>query len=221
MIYPKRTLFKISVNFGDIPVDMLKITQILISLLLIISAASSQDLHLVSGKSEKTIKAGTYIQVQLPSANQDPCTNCPMNVMIGKLIGYENNELRLQVSSTREPITEDNLNVGYATKEYTFGRKAPVMAIPSDVILSITKVGKNKPNELHPLDGVAIVFTVLGIGSLASIPIADEQAGKLLAAGLIELGLAAVIGGVAKQKKFITSPHCPDQKENARMWVLN
>lgn len=200
---------------------MLKTTLILISLLLLYSSASSQDLHLVSGKSEKTIKAGTYIQVQLPSKNQEPCPNCPMNVMIGKLIGYDTNMLRLQLSSTRETLTEGNLNVGYATTEYTFERKAPVMAIPSDVILSITKVGKNKPNEMHPLDGVAIVFTVLGIGSLASIAVADEQAGKLLAAGLIELGIAAVIGGVAKQKRFITSPQCPDQKENARMWVFN
>ena len=214
-------LFRISSNLEDILIDMLKTSRIIIPLLLIFSSASSQDLHLVSGKSEKTIKAGTYIQVQLPSENQDPCTNCPMNVMIGKLIGYDTNMLRLQLSSTREPITEGNLNVGYSTTEYTFERKAPIMAIPSDVILSITKVGKNKPNEMHPLDGVAIVFTVIGIGSLASIAVADEQAGKLLTAGVIELGIAAVIGGVAKQKKFITSPHCPDQKENAKIWVFN
>src|SRR5688572_9462733 len=193
---------------------MLKIAHLLLLLLLIFSTASSQDLQLVSDKSEKTIKAGTYIQVQLPSENQDPCTNCPMNVMIGKLVGYDNNELRLQLSSTREPIVEDRLNVGYITKDFTSEQKAPVMTIPKEVILSITKVGINKPNKMHPVDGVAIVFTVLGIGSLASIPFADEQAGKLLTVGLIELGIGAVMGGVAKQKRFITSPLCPDQKKN-------
>jgi len=197
----------------------LRIAFLFITLQFIIYPGLTQDLILISGNSEKTIKTGTFIQIQLPAKNQQPCDDCPLSIMKGQFLGFQNDQLRLHVSFTSEIMSADETIIGYATKNYTDKGNSPVLTIPKDIILSITKKGRKKLNDTHPGDGAAIVLGIVGLGSLAAIAVADEEAGPILTAGVIEIGIAVVMGSVFKQKKFITSPECPDRKDH-RIWVL-
>lgn len=197
----------------------MKITVLFIALQFLIYPCIAQDLILISGNREKTIKTGTFIQLQLPDQNQQPCDDCPLHLMKGQFLGIENDQLRLRVSFTSETMSADETIIGYVTKNYTDKGNSPVLTIPKDIILSITKKGRKKLMDTHPGDGAAIVLGIVGLGSLAAIAVADEEAGPLLTAGIIEIGIAAIMGSIFKQKKFITSPECPDKK-NHRIWVL-
>ena len=197
----------------------MRIAFIFIPLQFIIYSGTTQDLNLVSGDSEKTIKTGTFIQIQLPAQNQQPCDDCPLHIMKGQFLGYENDHLHLRISFTSEIISADETIIGYVTKNYTDKEKSPTLTIPKDIILSITKKGRKKLMDTHPGDGAAIALGIVGLSSLAAIAVADEEAGPILTAGVIEIGLAVIMGSVFKQKKFITSPECPDKK-NHRIWLI-
>ena len=199
--------------------SILKIAFIFITLQIIIYSGTTQDLNLISGNSERTIKSGTFIQIQLPAQNQQPCDDCPLHIMKGQFLGIQNDLLRLRVSFTSEIISEDETIIGYVTKNYTDKGNSPILTIPKDIVLSITKKGRKKLIDTHPVDGVAIALGIVGLSSLAAIAVADEEAGPILTAGVIEIGIAVIMGSAFKQKKFITSPECPDRK-NHRIWVL-
>jgi len=191
--------------------------------LCITSALHAQDLQLTSGKKSKTIKAGTFIEVQLPSDIQGPCVKCA-NSMRGQMISYVDGKLNLQVKQSVETLMEGQNSIGYLNKNYKT-KDMPTLTIPREKILSITIKGKKKMRKRTTGEVLGIVVTMLGISHLISAPIAEltEDGGGsiLLGLGLAELVTGIILGPSLQQKPFITSEECPQKRNGKKIWVLN
>ena len=185
----------------------------------------AQDLQLSRNGKTKIIQAGSYIEISLPAAAQEPCDECPSHTMAGQMLGYENGILRLKVKSSAEPIVSDKKKVGSQTKTYTSGDAAPVMEIPKDIILSVTKKGNKKVREGTTLRSVGAILTLLGAGHLTAwgvLKLTDDSDGDLLLAlGLAEFLSGIVLGTAFPQKTFITSSLYPGNPETQKIWKLN
>jgi len=113
-------------------------------ILYIASGIEAQDISLTIGKRTKTIKAGTFIQVQLPVPNQEPRVNCPINSMSGQLISYGNGKLNLLVKRSVEPLSEGNTNVGYLKKITRTKENNLHLIFPGTPYCRLQKKGKTK-----------------------------------------------------------------------------
>lgn len=185
---------------------------------------NAQDLLLVSGSKTKTIEAGTFIEIELPAQNTEPCEKCSSGGMIGQFVGYENGQVKLKVKTMHEPLSEENSIVGYTSKKYTKKETAPVLSIPKDVILSITQRGKNKLRDNTTGQVIGFILLFFGTGHLSAAAISelndDNSGGLLLKLGLAEVALGTVMSSVFKQRPYITSEKCPQLKENSKVWVI-
>src|SRR5688500_11093978 len=103
---------------------------------------NAQDLQLRSGKKFKTIKAGTYIEIELPTQNQEPCAKCKYNAMSGELISSTDDKVTLRVIESLEPLVEEKENVAYVEKTYMEEGKGRTLSIPKEIILSVKERGK-------------------------------------------------------------------------------
>lgn len=183
-----------------------------------------QDLLLVSGNKTKTIEAGTFIEIELPAKNTEPCEKCSSSGMIGQFVGYENGQVKVKVKTMHEPLSEENLIVGYTSKKYTKKETAPVMSIPKEVIMSITPKGKKKLKNSTTAQVIGNIFLFFGTGHLSAAAISelndDNSGGLLLKLGLAEIVVGTALGSIFRQKPYITSEKCPQLKENSKVWVI-
>ena len=185
----------------------------------------AQDLQLTRNGKTKTIKAGTFIEVDLPTASLEPCNTCPIYTMAGQLISSEDNKVRLKIKTSTQPIVNDRIAIGSQTKTFTSGDNAPVMEIPKDIILSITKKGKKKVREHSTPEVIGMTILILGLSHVASSPFVEitegNDSGFLLALGATEFVAGLVLGMATRQKALITHPDHPANPEKQKIWKLN
>jgi hypothetical protein len=192
-------------------------------ILCISSTMDAQDLLLTSGKKIKTIKPGTFIEVELPSVIHDPCINCS-DVMRGKMISYADGKLNLQVKQSGEPLVEGGNNIGYLYKNYN-SKNIPTISILRENILSVTVKGKKKIRKRTTGEVVGMIISILGISHLVSAPIAEltEDGGGsvLLGLGIAETITGFILGPSLHQKTYYTNENCPQKRTGQKIWVLN
>ena len=186
---------------------------------------NAQDLELTVGSRTKVFKAGTFITVELPTPNQEPCEECPLTSMTGQLVSSVDGKINLKVRRSSEPLVELKENVGSLTKYYDHGDQ-PVLSIPKEVIMSITKADSKSESATTAGVLVGTLLVWAGTGHLISSPIAgfkeDEKGGTLLWLGLSEVAIGAVLISAFQSKPFITSVNCPKKGRGrgSHIWTI-
>ena len=199
---------------------------LLISFLLCFTIGSkAQDIQLTSGSKTKTIHANTFIRVEIPIPRLEPCSDCAGRSVIGKLISYENGNLKIRVASSYESLLEEEYNIGYLYKKYSDKERQPILDIPREDLLSIMKLGNKRARERTTLESIGIVLLALGTANLISSPIGYESdtdtGNRLLAIGLTEMVIGTVLGVTSQRKPYFLSKDCPKMKEGDKIWVFN
>jgi hypothetical protein len=183
---------------------------------------NAQDLHLISGNKTKTIKAGTYIEVELV-ASPEACVKCPRTA-IGQLISYTNGQVNLRTSGVMEPLVGDESGCGEMIKRYKKSNM-PVLSFSKQDILSIKIKGKNKIQKTTTGKVLGEVLVFMGLTNMISSPLArieDHEAGNLL----LKLGAAEFLAGVIMtevfdQRVFYMSQNSRQKGNGNKIWDLN
>ena len=200
---------------------------LLFSIILTLTIRSyAQDLHLSSGNSKKTIKAGTFIEIDLLPINQDPCDDCALNKITGQLISYADGKLNLRMKSMLKTLLENGNNVGYTSRTYSKKDNAPLVSIPRDSVISITIKGKKRVNEHTAGETIGIVLYAMGSAHIFSAPFivgtAPDETKTLLWLGLAEATVGMTLGLLFQQKPLITSSdYCLLNNESYKIWSIN
>ncbi len=185
---------------------------------------SAQDITLSSGKRTKSIKAGTFIQVELPVENREPCEKCSFNGVRGQVVSFADGKLNLRVFNSRETLYEEEKGIGYQDLSYKAKGSQPVITIPVDDILSITPKGKNKIKSKPTGRTIGVVIMLLGLGHMSAAPVvgitAADEANTLLWLGLSEFVAGIAIAAIVNEKTFITSENCPHKADGQKIWEL-
>lgn len=194
---------------------------ILALLLCLISTINAQDLRLSSGSKSKTFKAGTFLQVIIPATGIAPCEKCSHNVLSGKLVSYHDGVLTIIPHEKKEVLVTDGKTLGFRETRYTEEMPLSSVEIPKEDILSIRQSGKKKLKDLTTGQAIATCIGLLGLGHLASIPLAGENGDLLAEIGAAEVVVAIVLGVSSTPKTHVTNIKCPGQgKYPGKIWML-
>lgn len=203
--------------------------RIFIPLMIIIFDFSSysiaQDLQIKSGNKTKTIKAGTFIEIVLPTPNDEDCAKCKYNRMAGEFLSYADDKVQLRIAELSETIVSESTNIGYQQKIYTQKDKSPVLTIPKDIILSIELKGKKKLREYSVGHVVGQVLTTTGVALLMGAGVNELSEGKQDNLLWVTGGSGALTGiillTIFRQKLYITSERCPEAIAGRPLWEIN
>jgi len=194
---------------------------ILATLFCLISTINAQDLRLSSGSKNKTFKAGTFLQVIIPATGIAPCEKCSHNVLSGKLVSYHDGVLTIIPHEKKEVLVTDGKTLGFRETRYTEEMPLSSVEIPKEDILSIRQSGKKKLKDLTTGQTIATCLGLLGLGHLASIPLAGENGDLLAEVGAAEVVVAIVLGVSSTPKTHVTNIKCPGQgKYPGKIWML-
>lgn len=187
--------------------------------ILLFSGLQAQDILLRSGDKSKTFKAGTFIKILQPAPGTVPCEKCSHNILGGKLISYQQGIVTMTVHEKKEVLMTDGKILGFRETSYVDDMPLVNLDIPKSDILSIAQSGKKKLKSQTTGSTIATILAVLGVGHLASIPLADENAGLLAVVGASELVLATILGVSSTPRTYITHMNCPDKPKNtSEIW---
>ena len=203
----------------------MKLYYLLVIFLLFAFGIQGQDLQISSGGKTKIIKAGTFIRLELPHPNDEPCDKCQRNTITGELLSNVDEKVKLKVEESYEPLLLENKNVGYIFKNYGSKTNQLTLDIPHNIIMSITKMGNKKLNKTPTLSGIGMGLMLIGMSHLISAPIAelgeDGSGGLLLLLGLPELVTGIILYSAIRHKTFITRESCPGRGVGEKIWELN
>ncbi len=189
--------------------------------LFLITSIEAQDLRISSGDKTKTFKTGTFLQVITPASGIAPCEKCSHNVLSGKLVSYHAGVLTIIPHEKKEVLVTDGKTLGFRETRYTEEMPLSSVEIPKEDILSIRQSGKKKLKDLTTGQTIATCLGLLGLGHLASIPLAGENGDLLAEVGAAEVAVAIVIGVSSTPKSFVTNIKCPGQgKYPGKIWML-
>ena len=184
----------------------------------------AQDIQMTSGNKTKTINAGTFIEVELATPYQQPCKECPLYMVAGKLVSYDDGKLNLLIQRSREPIVEEKKQTGVLIKKFK-QEDMHVLSVPREEVLSITQRGKKKFKESTAGQAIGRLIFVLGLANMISSPVAaveDGETGKLLLSlGAIEVLTGMVVNAVFDQKTYFTSENSSLKDRRNKIWVIN
>ncbi len=187
--------------------------------LLLVLGIQAQDIQLHSGNKTKTFKAGTFVEVVQPASGTVPCEKCSHNILSGKLISYQHGALTMTVNEKKEVLVTDGKTLGFRETSYADDMPLANIEIPKSDILSIAQRGKKKLKSINTGMTIATIIGVVGLGHLASIPLAGENGDLLAVVGAAELVGALILGVSSTPKTFITHIDCPDKpKSSAEIW---
>lgn len=200
--------------------DLRKSTSLITCLLYYVSGILAQDIHLQSGNKSKTFKAGTFLEVVQPAPGTVPCEKCSHNILSGKLISYQHDLVTMVLYEKKEVLVSEGKTLGFRETSYAEDMPLTSVDIPRGDILSIRQRGKKKLKTLTTGQAIASVIGVVGLGHLASIPLAGENGGLLAGVGASEVVLAIILGVSSTPKTYITHVNCPDKpKNNDEIWI--
>jgi hypothetical protein len=169
----------------------------------------TQNLELTHQQKTKIIKTGTYLKLKVAKPGQDPCMKDAGKIIYGRLIGYDQGILKMQISHINDRPVGDSLAYYYTCKVFSEHFELPIMEIKKEDVTSIVIKGKNKSRKHTTGSTIGMVIAVIGIGHLASAPIVGEDdAGLLVGLGLAEFFGGILISSAFKQPLFITYPGC-------------
>jgi hypothetical protein len=202
--------------------------RILIPLVIVLfdffSYSAAQDLQIESGNKTKTIKAGTFIEVVLPTPNDEPCAKCKYNRMAGEFLSYADDKVQLRIAELSETIVSEKTNIGYQQKIYTHRDKSPVLTIPKDIILSIELKGKKKLRDNKVGFVVGQVLTTTGVALLAGAGLNELSEGNQDNLLWVTGGTGFITGilflSFFPQKVYITNESCPEAVAGRPIWEI-
>jgi len=177
-------------------------------LLLLVTEIKSQDLQIVQGDKTKTFKAGHLIRIDLPLNDQPNCKKCPKKYVVGRLISFKNDSIHLRLKIESESITEKEKEVGAKAKLYKDKMEEawPIVSIPANDVLGITKQGKKNWRPLN--DGEALGITYFSVGAifLVSGLLAkdEENESTLLGGGITMSALGLAMVAIFERKTYRT-----------------
>lgn len=189
-------------------------------LLFIFSTIQSQDITLQLGNKSKTFKAGTFLEIVQPASGAVPCEKCSYNVVSGKLISYQNDIVTMVLYEKKEVMVSEEKILGFRETSYVEDMPLSSVEIPKGDILSISQSGKKKVRTTTTGQTIATVIGLLGLGHLASIPLADDNGDLLAAVGATEVVVAIILGVSSTPKTYVTHIACPDKPKNkGEIWI--
>ena len=189
-------------------------------LLFIVSTIQSQDITIQLGNKSKTFKAGTFLEIVQPAAGTVPCTKCSYNVLRGKLISYKDGVVTMTLDEKKEVLVSEGKTLGFRETSYAADMSLTNTAIPKEEILSIKQSGKKKLKTLTTGQTIATVTALVGLGHLASIPLAGDNGSLLAAVGASEVVVAIILGISSTPKTYVTHLACPDKPKNkVEVWI--
>jgi len=195
-------------------------THILACLMLLVSGIQAQDIQLQSGDKSKTFKAGTFLEIVQPAPGTVPCEKCSYNVLRGKLISYQDGIVTMAVDEKKEVLVSDGKTLGFRETSYAADMPLTNTAIPKEDILSIKQSGKKKLKTMTTGLTIATVIGLVGLGHLASIPLAGDNGGLLAVVGASEVVLGFILGASSSPKTYVTHVNCPDKPKNSdKLWI--
>lgn len=187
--------------------------------------SAAQDLQIKSGNKTKTIKAGTFIEVVLPTPHDEACAKCKYNRMAGEFLSYAEDKVQLRIAELSETIVSENTNIGYQQKIYPHHDKAPVLTIPKDIILSIEMKGKKKLRDYKAGNVVGQIFAATGTALLLGAGVNELSEGKqdnlLWVTGGSGVVTGIILLTIFRQKLYITSERCPEAVAGRPLWEIN
>jgi len=188
--------------------------------MLFVSGIQAQDIQLQSGNKSKIFKAGTFLKIVQPAPGTVPCEKCSYNVLSGKLISYQNGVVTMTLKEKKEVLVTDGKTLGFRETRYTEEMPLSGIDIPKEDILSIRQGGKKKLKDLTTGQAIATCIGLLGLGHLASIPLAGENGDLLAAIGATEVVVAIILGVSSTPKTYVTHIACPDKPKNKdEIWI--
>lgn len=189
-------------------------------LLFIVSTIQSQDITIQLGNKSKTFKAGTFLEIVQPAAGTVPCAKCSYNVLSGKLISYKDGVVTMTLDEKKEVLVSEGKTLGFRETSYAADMSLTNTAIPKEEILSIKQSGKKKLKTLTTGQTIATVTALVGLGHLASIPLAGDNGSLLAAVGASEVVVAIILGISSTPKTYVTHLACPDKPKNkVEVWI--
>ncbi|MFZ1678655.1 MAG: hypothetical protein WBP41_06580 [Saprospiraceae bacterium] len=206
---------------------MKKISGILFATIFMLaySGISAQDFHLTSGGKTRTIKAGTFISLQLPVPGQKPCLKCDLNYMAGQFMSYTDGKLKLRLIHSDIVIPDGDKNAGYIHRNFKNETNQSVVEISTDSILTITKKGVKKLSNRTTGEKVGMFLVILGASNVLSAPLAEavekDGAVPFVLVGLSEIISGGIVGAAFSQKTLVTSPDFPQKRSQKKIWVIN
>jgi hypothetical protein len=192
-----------------------KIISFLACSMLLSTGLQAQDIELHRGNKTKTIKAGTFVKIVQPAAGTVPCEKCSHNILSGKLISYQQGVVTMKIHDKKEVLVSEGKTLGFRETSYADDMSLASVEIPKSDILSITQSGKKKLKTLSTGTTIATVIGLLGLGHLASIPLAGENGDLLAVVGAAEVVGAIILGVSSTPKAFVTHIDCPDKPKSA------
>lgn len=189
-------------------------------LLFIVSTIQSQDITIQLGNKSKTFKAGTFLEIVQPATGTVPCAKCSYNVLSGKLISYKDGVVTMTLDEKKEVLVSEGKTLGFRETSYAADMSLTNTAIPKEEILSIKQSGKKKLKTLTTGQTIATVTALVGLGHLASIPLAGDNGSLLAAVGASEVVVAIILGISSTPKTYVTHLACPDKPKNkVEVWI--
>ena len=190
--------------------------------LLALFQVAGQDLVLTYGNRTKTIKAGSFIRVETPSRNQEPCLKCSTSFAIGKLVSAKNGNIQILPMKTSQPVVQNGAVTRINEVSYLDTASATVVNMPIEEIYSITEQGDKKFRENTAGQVMGFILMSLGASHLLSVPVVELTEGNdsktLLFLGLGEFLAGIVTSQIFKHKTYITHLACPERKGSDRVW---
>ena len=128
---------------------MKQMTLVFCALMIFPGWASTQDLILTKGNSEKKFPAGQFVLVSTLAGDTAVSGLCSQNYYYGKLLNSEFGVLTIQVSYSHTPLNTESLIIGTGFNRTFFGNTSdgPIISIPKDEVIWVRKSGKNKPKN--------------------------------------------------------------------------
>jgi hypothetical protein len=186
----------------------------------LVSGIQGQDIQLKSGNTLKTFKVGTFLEIVQPAPGTVPCEKCSYNVLRGKLVSYQEGVVTLTLDEKKEVLVSDGKPLGFRETSYAKDMSLANMPIPKEDILSIKQSGKKKLKTMTTGQTIATVTGILGLGHLASAPLAGENAGLLAGIGASEVVLAIILGVSSSPKTYVTHINCPEKPKTIdKIWI--
>ena len=188
------------------------------------SSTSAQDIQLMSGDHTRKIKAGSFIEINLVSPDQEPCKKCPVKGVRGQLVSFTNGVVNLKLHQTQDPLMDEKNITGNIIKSYKKAYR-PIMSYRTEDILSVKKKGMHKIKKYNAGQSVGMALTVIGFGHLISAPFVSDAdthaANTLIGVGVTEMVTGIILGRAFHQKIYYTSEACPQKKPGQKLWVIN